>query len=100
MGALPRINRSFFDPVKILFQDATLPACCLGPVTAVHDLSVFMVTFRVLHTTYKLSKAELATAPQSLLTQAALLQTKSSQVISVEEWPEPQPTVFEVTLCP
>ena len=59
-----------------------------------------MVTITVLHTTYELSKAELATAPQSLLSQAALLQTKPSQIINVEQWPDPQAAVFEVTLCP
>ena len=55
-----------------------------------------MVRFRVLQTTYEVSEAELAVAPQSLLTQAAHLQSIPSQVINVKEWPKPQPAVFEV----
>ena len=53
-----------------------------------------MATFELLGRTYKLSTAELNTAPRSVLSEAAKLQTGKS-VIKLTNWPKPDKAIFK-----
>ena len=57
-----------------------------------------MAKFELLGDTYGLSKEELASAPQSLLTQAAELLEDKTAPVALDKWPEPHKGGFEVRL--